>query len=412
MKLFNLTNTGGYFLLMTLFFIVSPLLCLIISLFYYKKTVSHFFFILYAFYWGYKTGANLDLMMHYENYLKIMDNTFWGMYSDIETLYLGQEPYHIIFKYILSRFHATQQIFAGCACASYTTFFIFFIRQLKPIYSKNINVLQELVLMTIAIVVEFYWYFGIRFWTGCFIFMTFFCKFVITGKLKYLFLTPICMLFHITLATIVFVAFLSYFLKNHRISIYFIFFSSFLFRFIDVAFDKIISSLGFVKYFYKSNYQKEFYQQAIAKVTKERLESGNIVYDNRIPLMLLFCFFIFIFLKLKNIKLNLQHPQMFAMILLTIAISNFGFSDYLFYERFLKFATLLSFTYLFFVLDNPLNQWIFKFTSIKVAFILIVVLSLIIALYQQRMIIGDINLWLGNSFSNISLNELHNGYKK
>ena len=133
-NLFVVNNNGSYFLFMASLYVISPLLCLIVALIYYKKPVSQFFFIAYAFFFGYALGPNLDLMMHYENYLKIMNKSYLGMYTDFETLYIGQEPFHITFKYILSKFHATQRLFGGCACALYTTFVIFFIRQFRYIY--------------------------------------------------------------------------------------------------------------------------------------------------------------------------------------------------------------------------------------------------------------------------------------
>ena len=411
-NLFVVNNNGSYFLFMASLYVISPLLCLIVALIYYKKPVSQFFFIAYAFFFGYALGPNLDLMMHYENYLKIMNKSYLGMYTDFETLYIGQEPFHITFKYILSKFHATQRLFGGCACALYTTFVIFFIRQFRYIYQKHLDLCQTLLLLSIVVVVEFYWYFGMRFWSGCFVFMICYCQHVVTGRKLYLYLTPLCMLFHIALAIIVLVAFVSYYLRNKRIFIYLVFSTSFVFRFVHFAFDKWMASLGIVKTFYKSNYQKDFYHKAIAKVTKEQLESGNIVYTNRVPLMIGFSILLFLILNFKNKLFNRQHPQMFAMVLLMVAVSNFGYSDYLFYERFFKFATLLSFSYLFLILDNPLNQWIFKYISIKIVFFIIVILSLAIALFQQRMIISDINLWLGNFFSDISLSEMHNGYKK
>ncbi|MDO4510832.1 MAG: hypothetical protein Q4B68_03320 [Bacteroidales bacterium] len=412
MKYLRVSDNGTYFVFMAVLYAISPLVCLIIALFHYKKTVSHFFFVAYAFFFGYQLGANLDLMMHYQNYLDIMNRSFAGMYSDLETLYLGQEPYHITFKYIMSLFKASQRVFSGFACAAYTTIFIYYLRQFRHIFIHKIDLCQVLVLLAMTVTVEFYWYFGMRFWAGCFVFMIFYCKHVVTGKNKFLFLTACCMLFHIALATLVVGAFMAHFLRNKRLMLYFIFAVSFVFRFVSFAFDRMMSQLGFVKMFYKHNYQKDFYQEAIAKVTQQKLEQGNIVYDLRIPLMLFFCFLMYYIIRTRNKLFNRQYPQMFALVLMMIAIANFGYSDYLFYERFTKFATLVAYSYLFLLLANPVNQWVFKHTSLKIVLMVIVALSIAIVLVQQRAIISDINLWLGNYFSDVPLHEIHNrGYK-
>ena len=103
---------------------------------------------------------------------------------------------------------------------------------------------------------------------------------------------------------------------------------------------------------------------------------------------------------------------MFAMILLMIAFANIGYSDYVFYERFLKFAALIAYSYMFLLFAEPANKWICKHLFVTVPLLVIGVLSLVIALVQQRLIISDLSLWLGNFFSDVSLSEIHNnGYK-
>lgn len=412
MQYLKVSSNGSYFLFMTLLYVVSPLLCFIIALLLYRRTVSHFFYVAYAFFFGYQLGANYDLMMHYQNYLTFWDRSFVESYTDFETLYLGQEPFHFVFKYLLSRFNASQRVFSGCACAIYAIIVTFYLRQYQHIYLGRMDFSQLLLLFIMAVVIEYYWYFGLRFWNGAFIFMILYSKHVITGKKIYIFLTPLCLLFHVAMATVVVVAFASHLLKNQRLVTYLLFATSFVFKFISFKFDKMMASFGFVKSFYKVNYQKDFYHKAIEKVTKEKLLEGNFVYNNRIPLMLFFFFIVVFALWVKNKNVNRRYSQMFAMILLMIAFANIGYSDYVFYERFLKFAALIAYSYMFLLFAEPANKWICKHLFVTVPLLVIGVLSLVIALVQQRLIISDLSLWLGNFFSDVSLSEIHNnGYK-
>ena len=162
----RITNNGSYALMLAILYAISPILSLCVALMMYKNWVSQTFFILFAFYFGFQLGPNLDLMQHYHNYLDFFGKSFFDRYSDFATLYLGKEPFHIVFKYILSRVELSSRVFCGCAAAIYATTFIYFIRQFKDFYTQKMGWLRTLVLLTLAVTVEFYWYFGLRFWTG------------------------------------------------------------------------------------------------------------------------------------------------------------------------------------------------------------------------------------------------------
>ena len=102
MKQLNISNDGSYFFMMTLLYVICPFLSFVIALLLFRNRVSQFFFIAFAFYFGWQVGPNLDLLNHYHNYLRFFDKPFLWAFSDVETLYIGQEPFHILFKYILS----------------------------------------------------------------------------------------------------------------------------------------------------------------------------------------------------------------------------------------------------------------------------------------------------------------------
>ena len=94
----RITNNGSYALMLAILYAISPILSLCVALMMYKNWVSQTFFILFAFYFGFQLGPNLDLMQHYHNYLDFFGKSFFDRYSDFATLYLGKEPFHIVFK--------------------------------------------------------------------------------------------------------------------------------------------------------------------------------------------------------------------------------------------------------------------------------------------------------------------------
>lgn len=408
---FKINNNGSYFAFMALLYVVSPLMCFIVALFYYKKTVSQFFFVAFAFYFGFQLGANLDLMLHWDTYQLFLGHSLGEMYTNPTVLYQGQEPYHILLKWILSRFDVSQRVFSGTACSLYTIFVLTFIRQYKSFYLEHISSLNVLVLANIVVIVEFYWYFGIRFWTAAFVFMIFYSRYIITGKKKFLALSATAMLFHVAMATPVCVAVGIELIRDNRIVEYVVLAISFVIRLVGFQFDRFMQKNPLVQAFYKDNYQKDFYIEAINKVTEEKYSNPNLVYTSRIPLMLTFFFFLVAFLWTRNKHVTKIYPKLFGMVLMMLAVSNFGVSDLVFYERFLKLTTLIAYCWLFLALLDPSNVWLSNHFIIKVILLYFVSISILIALVQQRMIIMDMALWFGNFFYLVPLHELENGFK-
>lgn len=408
---FKINNNGSYFAFMALLYVVSPLVCFIVALFYFKKTVSQFFFVAFAFYFGFQLGANLDLRLHWDTYQLFFGRSLGDMYTNPIVLYQGQEPYHILLKWVLSRFGVSERIFSGVVCALYTIFVITFIRQYKSFYKENVPALNLLVLAVIVVTVEFYWYFGIRFWTSGFVFMIFYSRYIITGKKRFLWLSATATLFHVAMATPVCVAIGIEIIRDNRIVEYVVLAISFVVRFVGFQFDRFMQKNPLVQSFYKDNYQKDFYIEAINKVTQEKYNNANLVYTLRIPLMLTFFFFLVAFLWTRNKHVMKSYPKLFGMVLMMLAVSNFGVSDYVFYERFIKLTALLAYCWLFLVLLDPANVWLSNHLFIKVILVFVVLMSILIALVQQRMIISDLALWFGNFFYLVPLNELEIGFK-
>ena len=210
-----MTN-GTYALLMTILFFVSPFLTFVISLCLFRNVISQIFFVAFAFYFGWQVGPNMDLLNHYHNYLTFLGKSLWQMFVDPYTLYIGKEPFHFLFKYILSIFRASERVFAGCACAFYAACFILYMRQMRQ-YFQHLNLIKLIILIGAAVAIEFHWFFGLRFWTGAFVFMIFYVKYMVTKNKLYLLLTPVCLLFHVVLVIFVGCAFLAEIIRSVKL---------------------------------------------------------------------------------------------------------------------------------------------------------------------------------------------------
>lgn len=400
---YQITNNGSYLLFMTLLYAISPLLSFIIALSLFRNTVSQIFFIAFAFYFGWQVGPNMDLLNHYKNYIDFIGKPFSWAYTDVYTLYIGQEPFHIIFKYILALFRASERVFSGCACAIYATCFIAYFRQFKP-YFKHLNLIRIVVLFGAVVAVEFHWFFGLRFWTGAFVFMAFYVRYIVTRKKIYLILTSTCLLFHVVLIIFVGCAFLSEIIRSAKVQ-YMLLAISFFYKYIDFGFIKLVASLPIVKLFYKSNFQSSHLQTYLAQKTKDYIEHGNVVYRARLPILLFGIFLTLFLLWTKNKNLNKVFPKMYGTFLIMIAVANFGYSDIIFYGRVLKMATLVGYAYLFIVISQYENANTIKSLFIKCLMGCIVFFGLLTAIVEERIFLMNVMLWFGNFFTPVPLLE-------
>ena len=204
------------------------------------------------------------------------------------------------------------------------------------------------------------------------------------------------------------VAILAEFLKNYKLLLYIIVGVSTLYREVEWNLINFLSSFSIFRTLFKSSYQSSSVQRAIANRAKEYYEKGNIVYQSRIPLLMIFFFSIIVLLWTKNKNVTKSYPKMYACILILLAIANFGHADFVFYERYLKFCCLLSYSYLFLILFDKANDWINHTIFTKLVLAGIFLIAFCIPLYQQRQLISEMALWFGNFFTLIPLKELGN----
>lgn len=391
------------FVLLAFAYILAPVAALIFALIFYKRSVSQFYIVAFAFYFGYQVGPVLDLQNHYENYRTFFNHPLSMMFTDELTLFYGKEPFHVLFKYVLAYFHASDRVFAGTTCALYTTLFILFVRQLKPIYAKRMTAMQVCTFLLMVVSVEFYWYLGLRFWTGVFFMMMIYTKYLMTKNKLLLLLLPLGMLFHYVLISAAIVLILSTILVHRRVLVMTLAAISYVVKYVEFGFLNYLSNFSYINAGFRDKLQTEATLRALKEQTDYFRNEGNFIYQHRTD----FIFFavvlviIFVYRKNKEIVKNC-FPSLFAAVCLALVVANIGYSEYVFYTRFYKFVALLASLYLFLLVSDPRCRNYFGILT-ELIILTIAVFCLLIAFVQLRNSLLNIELWLGNFFTEVPI---------
>lgn len=379
-------------------YLALPVVNLCIFIGSYKNAVSQFFFILFAFYFGYKTDCYLDLQNHYASITYFIDSTLAELFSNPELKHLGTEPFHIIFKYIVFNINDSSRFFAGCAAALYATMFILYIRQYRQFYLQKLSTLQFLALCGMFFTVEYYWYLGLRYWTGAFFFMIFYSKYIFTNNRKYLYISFLSVLFHIAHLAVVFAVILNSLLGKRNTFRYILVIISFIYRSISTSFLALIGQIPYLNKFIKPEYLNPDIIASI-QINKSNYmrEYGNIVYQSRTDILFVCCMLVLFTIWKHNKKVNYKYNKFYSFILTFLVIANVGYSNITYFERTYKFVTLLGFSYLFAVLCMPEN----KSTSnriITVILFIAILFAIATTVVQQREYLFDPLIWFSNFF--------------
>lgn len=391
---------GKYILFQALLIVVSPMVSLLVSLRMYKSSISQIFFILFAIYLGYHMGFVYDLMRHYQDIPMLYIGRDWNeIIMDFRVYYLGSDYYHIIVKYIVSRFTDSRQVFGAVASGLYATSFIFFFRQFKSFYKENISLFSIMLLLCVSTVVEFFWYQGFRFWIGVYIFMGFYLRYLNSRKWYYLLATMSVVFFHFTLMVLVGAAILNWLLSL----------TSKYLRLVLVGFSLFIKSLNIdfvplmLRYIpWTNSLGIALTDEKIRGNTLEHMaemrEMGNVIYNNRMGFLILVgLFFMFIWKRLK-VPFDKQYDKLFYYAVTMFTIANFGYGDITFYTRFLQAAVLAFYSYLFIIsvkYKNYTKNW-----NLTLFFIACIpfIYSLASAFAQIRAYFFHYELLFGNMF--------------
>lgn len=405
-------SKGKYILMQTGLYIASPICSLLVSVRLYKSSISQAFFVLFAVYLGYYMGFVYDLMRHYQDIPMLYTGRDWGeIVSDFRVYYLGSDYYHIIVKYIVSRFTDSRQVFGAVASGLYACSFVFFFRQFKEYFKVKNSWFNLVLLLCVCTVVEFFWYQGFRFWIGVYIFCGFYLKYLNTGKKRYAFATLSVVFFHFTLIVLVLAIIINKLLNYCGKYV----------RFILVALSLFVKSLNidFVPLMLRlipwtNGLGIALTDEKIRGNTLEHMaemrEMGNVLYLNRMPFLIIVgLLFMFLFRKLR-ITFDKSIGRLFYLALTLYTIANFGYGDITFYSRFLQASVLLFYAYLYIVsVKNAeklsrLNITLFVIALLPLAY------SIMVALAQIREYFFHVELILGNFFMDWDGNALNMKY--
>lgn len=386
-----------FFIFLSFLYLISPLACFVVCLAFYKNTISHIFFVFFAFYFGYFYPFDFDINNHYNDYLNFVGRSLEAIYADPDVYRYGTEPYHIILKYVLSRFSDSPNYFGGCVCAIYTALFIFFFRQFKAYYSHKQTFLNIALLLVVVLTVEFRWFQGVRFWPGIFYFAGFYLKYINTKNKLYLLLASLCPLFHLTLLTLDAVIILDYVMsKMPNFFRWVLFMLSIFVRSLNIDFVPFLLRLEFLHDYLKlAIINSEIRANDLMRIEEFRA-NANIYYTMRPYLGIVIGIIVLIsFCRLKALTSSVHMKVLtFAFTLFTVA--NFGYGDIMFYERFTKCAILMFFSYLYIVSVTQSKQ-------VERSSLILAILTCVVAFYfaltvlvEQRNYLFSATLIFGN----------------
>lgn len=377
--------------------LVSPLASFAVALRFYKQGVSQLFMVVFAYYFGMHFYLANDITIHYIRMrMYYCDRSLVQILSTPEALGNALDYYHIVLKFIISRFTESREVFAGVNCAIYSAMFLFFFNQFKIFYKKFVPISCGLLLLCVVFTVEFYWYQGVRFWVGVFYFAGFFLKYINTGKKRFLLFSVGCIFFHYTLVNLLSIVVLNWLFSKVWIWFRFIFLGvSFIYRTLSVDFvGWAIKNTGIDLGRRTVSYIHEDMLNRIARLR----EQANIFYSYRSEVMLLFGVIILMIFWSRRVVFSAKYLKLFFFAMTIISIANFAYAELIFYDRFMKIGVLMFYAFLFITACQ-------NYEKIKGVSLIIMMLSFVPMFYSALTAIVEMRdhlfyreLWFGNFF--------------
>ena len=343
-------NKAYYFMIQTALVLISPISSFIVSLRFYRQPISQLFILIFAFYFGYNRTLGWDLENHFIDLDLYYGNSLSEILANPAVYYKGSDYYHILFKFIFSRFSHSTQLFAGCAALGYYACFLFFFRQLSRFYNNYKGLLFGILLIASLFVIEFTWYDGLRFYTGVYYFMAWYMAYVNTKKKVYLLLSFTCLFFHYGLSVLVISAVLNEVMRYTGILSRFVFLGfSFIIRFSRIDFipwlKTHLPNIWFMQD--KLAYKDDRIRNNVLEYLAWKRDKGNIVYQNRVNVLLAFGLMtLFIYYRL-GVKWDNKYKTLLFMSLTVFSCANLGFVDLTFYERFFRITVMLLYVFIY-----------------------------------------------------------------
>lgn len=392
---------GKYALLLLGAMVFSPLTSFLLSLRFYKSAVSQFFMIVFAFYFGSHIGLGWDLSHHYVDMREYYFNRSVSEILNNPLIYVaGPDYFHVALKIVLSRFHANPALFGGVMASIYAALFLNFFREFRSYYLKKMPVLCGLFLLCVVFIVQYYWYYGVRYYPGFFFFAGFYMRYVNTHKYRYILISFLCVLFHFALSILPIAVLANWLLKKiGSWSRILLLSTSLIYRTVAEDFVPLL-----IKYFpnlpflrisvTNTNIRREVLDRMIDIRT-----SGNYFYLYRDTLILVFGFFILIYLWYKKADFRSKFTVLFGLFLTLFSFANFGYADLTFSDRVLKISLVFFYAFLFTVVYDNYHLFVAKRLTILILVLIPLLYSIVSQLVEQREYLFHLDLILGNFFT-------------
>lgn len=381
--------------------IILPILLLPLSLFLFRRSnkVAVLCFILFAFYFGWFYPLQMDLLVHYDNFIRVADFSLGELYADAETLYYGKELYPILFKFIVGKISVRPEFFSAVACTLYASAFMFFMSAFLKDYIKPMTILQYILLAALFAIVEYYWFLGLRYWTGFFVFMGFYVRYLKNKNRKYLIFSLSCLFFHFAHLAILLALLLEYILRKRLYVIYLLAVVGLVVRFLDWDIPSLI--IPFVSKYGVLNVS--YTDKAIAESTRvyiqEYREVQNLVYAWRNEILFFVGILTARLLYRKTRDISLVENNLWRISWLVYAMANFSFASIVLNKRLTMVACMLLYTCLWSFISKFTAQ---RKTSISISSLGVVCLGTTIlfafltSLISQRESLFSLSLWFNN----------------
>lgn len=378
---------------------ISPVVGLVLSICFFKQIkISILLFIFFAFYFGWFYEPQLDLLVHYKHFKSLIGKNLLDAWTAPSTIHLGKEFYPVLFKYTLGCISNSANLFSACACAIYACVFSGVLYSIREYYILKMTPLQWAAFLGVIFTVEYNWFLGFRFWTGAFVFLIFFLKYMKTYQLKYLLLAATACLFHFAHIILPLVFVLDYiFGKSMKARFCFVAVGMY-YRYSEINIFQYIPKLQFLKGYIKN----ASFNADIVKNVNERMEEirtyGNQFYLMRNEIIFLALLLVFILLYKRNKDIINYNSKYFNYMLVFYGIINLGYMDFIFFDREYKLLILMMFIYLLMYIKDASKE-IGSCLNIKLSLPLFVAVLYAIAtiVVSQRMYLWKMEIWF-NSF--------------
>lgn len=399
----NNTNQTNWLMIgvLCLSLVISPITGLFLSVICFREKVSLVLFILFSFYFGWFYEPQMDLLNHYNHFRALIGKSLFEAWTDPETIYIGKEPYPVLFKYIIGNISTNPHFFSACACTAYASLFVYgILGSIRDLFIQKMSLPAWIFFFGIIFTVEYFWFLGFRYWSGIFVFTAFYIRFIRTCEKKYLYLSFLCICFHFALLTLCIAVILNHILKNNFKIRYILVVLAWIVRYVEIPLTTMIARLDIMKGIVKDTSRNESIIKSVAKRMEFFRNEGNIFYQMRGELLFIGSIVVMGILWRRYGKQFTQYnPTLWGLILIIYALANFGYDSLTFYDRMYKVVLLLLYIHIFLYLMNVQKEidlrTQLRIVIFSVAPVLYAITTIVIS---QRKDLWNLQLWFNNFF--------------